>query len=126
MSVEKRPNFVLLSDLTTDPEIQKDTKFLDKLQTLFSESETSTLSIPFMSTLRRTNHNFRKSVHRRIENSKKQQQVMTKNTIPDTGGLISEVFLFWSYPQKMCKSIFFLNLGPNFVQNHSPDCFTLG
>ena len=118
MSVEKRPNFVLLSDLTTDPEIQKDTKFLDKLQTLFSESETSTLSIPFMSTLRRTNHNFRKSVQKRIENSKKQQQVMTKNTIPDTGGLISDVIFILVLSSE--------NVQKCFVQNYFPNCFSLG
>ena len=56
-----------LLSFTSDPEIKKDAKFLDKFQQIMEDSGTSKLFIPCMSQFRATFQKVRRIIKKRIE-----------------------------------------------------------
>ena len=56
-----------LLSFTSDPEIKKDAKFLDKFQQIMEDCGTSKLFIPYMSQFRATFQKTRRSIKKRIE-----------------------------------------------------------
>ena len=65
-STSKKETTSLLS-FTSDPEIKKDAKFLDKFQQIMEDSGTSKLFIPCMSQFRATFQKVRCIIKKRIE-----------------------------------------------------------
>ena len=66
---------VPLSNLSKNQEVDSDAQFLDKLQELLANHKTSKLFTPFVSQIRRSNMNARRSVKKRIEMSKTCQNI---------------------------------------------------
>ena len=56
-----------LSSLTDDPEIKQDCEFLDRLQNIITDCNTSKLFIPYLSQFRATYQKARRSLKKRIE-----------------------------------------------------------
>ena len=58
---------VSFSNLTNDPDMKKDSEFLDKMQQIMTNGNTSKLFIPYLSQFRATYQKARSSVKKRIE-----------------------------------------------------------
>ena len=58
---------VSFPNLTNDPDIKRDSEFLDKMQHIMTNGNTSTLFIPYLSQFRATYQKARRSVKKRIE-----------------------------------------------------------
>ena len=58
---------VSFSNLTNDPDMKKGSEFLDKMQQIMTNGNTSKLFIPYLSQLRATYQKARSSVKKRIE-----------------------------------------------------------
>ena len=58
---------VSFSNLTNDPDIKRDSEFLDKMQQIMTNSNISKLFIPYLSQFRATYQKARRSVKKRIE-----------------------------------------------------------
>ena len=58
---------VSCSNLTNDPDIKRDSKFLDKMQQIMTNGNTSKLLIPYLFQFRATYQKARRSVKKRIE-----------------------------------------------------------
>ena len=85
-----KPRFISLSDRTTNPDIQVDAEFSDKLTALLLEHKTSVLATPFMSQLRRTNSKFRTNIKKRINTYKNLQQNNSDNLNQDDDAFQNE------------------------------------
>ena len=58
---------VSFPNLTNDPDIKRDSEFLDKMQQIMTTGNTLTLFIPYLSQFRATYQKARRSVKKRIE-----------------------------------------------------------
>lgn len=65
-------NTVALAGISQNTEVDKDAIFLDKMQNVLDECETSTLFLPFGNRLVTTVNNARRAVKKRIEDSESQ------------------------------------------------------
>ena len=71
-----------LLSFTSDPEIKKDTEFLDKFQQIMEDSGISKLFIPYMSQFRATFQKDRRSIKKRIEtNASANPQLSKKDNV---------------------------------------------
>ena len=71
-----------LLSFTSDTEIKKDTKFLDKFQQIMEDSGISKLFIPYMSQFRATFQKTRRSIKKRIEtNASANPQLSKKDNV---------------------------------------------
>ena len=74
---------VSFSNLTNDPDIKRDSEFLDKMQQILTNGNTSKLFIPCLSQFRATYQKARRSVKKRIESqvSEKSTQAIDSHNI---------------------------------------------
>ena len=76
-----------LSCSTSDPDIKKDAEFLEKLNGMMSDSNTSKLFIPYLSQFKATYQKARRSIKKRIETKEKSRiepsQLIEPNTQQD-------------------------------------------
>ena len=71
-------------ELTNDPDIKRDSEFLDQMQQIMTNSNTSKLFIPYLSQFRATYQEARRSIKKRIESKlpeKSTQEIDSHNIV---------------------------------------------
>ena len=88
-STSTSKNALILTSISNDPEIKKDSEFLEKFQQIIENCDTSKLFIPYMSQFRATFRKARHSIKKRIE-TKESTNKNTSNVENEESDTLSE------------------------------------